>query len=64
MYIGIRNLSGGEFMISFLSIPRIVVHGKYCYSAFFYLFIFLLVFPCLFVVVLFLFFDDQDDLCS
>ena len=30
----------------------------------FYLFIFSLVFLCLFVVVLFLFFDDQDDLCS
>ena len=39
LYTGIRNLTGGAFRISFLSIPRIVVHGRYYYSQ--YLFIYL-----------------------
>ena len=39
LYTGIRNLAGGEFRISFLSIPRIVVHDRYYYSQ--YLFIYL-----------------------
>ena len=32
LYIGIRNLSDGEVRISCLSIPLIVVHGRYYYS--------------------------------
>ena len=41
LYTGIRNLSGGEFRISLLSIPRIVVHGRCYYSLFIYLIIYL-----------------------
>ena len=39
LYTEIRNLAGGEFKISFLSISRIVVHDRYYYSQ--YLFIYL-----------------------
>ena len=39
LYTGIRNLSGGEFRISFLSIPRIVVHDRYYYSHFSFFFL-------------------------
>ena len=72
LYTGIRNLAGGEFRISFLSISRIVVHGMYYYSqylfiyAFIHLFIYLFIylflhfFPfflfCLFFLIILLFF--------
>ena len=39
-FTGIRNLSGGEFKISFLSIPRIVVHGGCYYSHFLFVYFF------------------------
>ena len=51
MYTGIRNLSGGEFSISFLSIPRIVVHGRWYYSHS------LFISPYFFFVCLLLFFS-------
>ena len=42
LYTGIRNLAGGEFRMSFLSIPWIVDHDRYYYSQYLfnYLFIF------------------------
>ena len=63
LYTGIRNLSRGEFRISFQSISWIVVHSRYYYTNF-YLFIFSSVFLCLSVVVLFIFFHEQKDLWS
>ena len=56
LYTGIRNLSGGEFRVSFLSIPRTVVCGRHCCSHSLFIIIF-----CLFFIALSLFFGDQND---
>ena len=52
LYTGIRNLADPEFIISFLSVPLIVVHGRYCYSQ--YLFVYDL-------FIYYYFSDDQHD---
>ena len=55
LYTGIRNLAGGEFRISVLSIPRILVHDRYYYSQ--YLFIYLsFLYTYIFRVFFFFFF--------
>ena len=51
LYTGIRNLAGGEFKISFLSISRIAVHDRYYHSQ--YLFIYLFIFFISYVYFLF-----------
>ena len=64
LYTGIRNLSRGELRISFLFIPRIVVHSRYYFSHFLFVyfsFVFLLFVCCCFLSP---FFDDQNDLYS